>query len=84
VLVTDQGSIPLGQRIGDLEDIARAGEDRGVLSHSQITVLTMGDGAAAAYGQRKLKFNDGSAFEFWFSTAYVKTPFGWKAILTHN
>lgn len=84
VLVTEKGSIPLGQRIDDLEEIARAGEDRGVLSHSQTRIRALGDDHAVAYGQRKLLFKDGSAFEFWFSTVYVKTPFGWKAILTHN
>lgn len=84
VLVTDNGSIPLQQRINDLHAIAQAGEDRGVLEHSQITVKTLGDKHAMAYGEQKLNFKDGSGFTFWFSTVYLKTPFGWKAILTHN
>ena len=56
VLVNRSGVIPLGQRIDDLEDIARTGEDR----------------------------RDGSAIEEWFTSVYVKTPFGWKVILEHN
>ncbi len=31
-----------------------------------------------------LKFKDGSSFSGWFTTMYVNTPFGWKAILSHN
>lgn len=84
VLIGEDDVIPLKQRIGDLEAIARAGEDRGTLQHSQVSVRALGDGHAMAYGQRKLSFRDGSGFDSWFSTVYVKTPFGWKAILSHN
>jgi len=84
VLVTSTGSIPLGQRIDDLESIAQAGEDRGVLGHSQVRVKALENKHAMAYGELKLKFKDGSGFTSWFSTVYLKTPFGWKAILTHN
>ena len=38
VLVTEQGSISLGQRIDDLETIAKEGEDRGELVYSQVQV----------------------------------------------
>ena len=27
---------------------------------------------------------DGSSIETWFTTVFVNTPFGWKALLTHN
>ena len=37
-----------------------------------------------AYGRVALKFRDGSVLESWFTTVYVKTPFGWKALLTRN
>ena len=84
VLVTDAGSIAQGQRIDDLEAIAQAGEDRGVLEYSHIQVKALEDKHAMAWGELQLKFKDGSAINAWFTTVYVKTPFGWKAILTHN
>ena len=84
VLVTDAGSIALGQRIDDLKAIAQAGEDRGVLDYSHIRVKALEEKHALAYGELQLKFKDGSAINAWFTTVYVKTPFGWKAILTHN
>ncbi len=84
VLITDQGSIPLAQRIEDMETIAQAGEDKGELEHGQVVIKALGDKHALAYGELRLKFKDGSALNSWFSTVYVNTPFGWKAILTHN
>ncbi len=84
VLVTRNGVVPLGQRIEDLQDIARAGEDRGVLEYSRVSVQPLGDAHATAYGKISLTFRDGSAINDWFTSVYVKTPFGWKAILTHN
>ena len=84
VLITDQGSIPLAQRIDDMETIAQEGEDRGELEHRQVVIKALGDKHALAYGELSLKFKDGSALNSWFSTVYVNTPFGWKAILTHN
>jgi ketosteroid isomerase-like protein len=84
VLITDQGSIPLAQRIGDMESIAQAGEDKGELEHGQVVIKALGDKHALAYGELRLKFKDGSALNSWFSTVYMNTPFGWKAILTHN
>ena len=84
VLITDNGVMTLGQRMGDLETIVKAGEDQGDLSHSQIKVRILGEQYAVAYGLRNLKFKDGSGFDIWFTTVYLKTPFGWKAILTNN
>lgn len=84
VLVSEDGVIPLAQRIEDLESIAQAGEDRGELEYSQVRVQALGDKHATAYGKLSLTFKDGSAFNSWFTSVYVKTPFGWKAILTHN
>jgi ketosteroid isomerase-like protein len=84
ILITDQGAIPLAQRIDDMETIAQAGEDRGELEHGQVVIKALGDKHALAYGELRLKFKDGSALNSWFTTAYVNTPFGWKAILTHN
>ena len=84
VLVTDAGSIAQGQRMDGLRDIAQAGEDRGVLDYSHIRVKALEEKHAMAWGELQLKFKDGSAINAWFTTVYVKTPFGWKAILTHN
>jgi len=84
ILVSEEGSIAQGQRIDDLKAIAQAGEDRGVLEYTQIRVQEMEKKHALAYGELHLKFKDGSAINAWFTTVYVKTPFGWKAILTHN
>jgi hypothetical protein len=84
VLVSDGGSIALGQRIDDLKAIAQAGEDRGVLEYSQVRVKALEKKHALAYGELHLEFKDGSAINTWFTTVYEKTPFGWKAILTHN
>jgi ketosteroid isomerase-like protein len=84
VLVAERGSIALGQRIDDLKAIAQTGEDRGVLEYSHIQVKALEKKHALAYGELHLKFKDGSALNSWFTTVYLKTPFGWKAILTHN
>jgi len=84
VLITSDGPVPLSQRIDDLKDISQAGEDRGELRYSQIKVKSLGQNHAMARGKVQLKFKDGSSFDSWFSTVYVKTPFGWKALLTHN
>ena len=84
VLVNAEGSIPAGRRIDDLRAIAQAGEDRGELSYSGVTVKPLEDKHALAYGELNLAFKDGSSINTWFTTLYVNTPFGWKAILTHN
>jgi len=84
ILVTDEGSIAQGQRMDGLRAIAQAGEDRGVLQYSHVRVKALEEKHAVAYGELQLKFKDGSAINAWFTTVYVKTPFGWKAILTHN
>ena len=84
VLVTDNGVIPSGQRVDDLKTLTQAGEDRGELSYNDVTVKVVEKEHAMAYGQLNLKFKDGSAIKTWFTTIYRKTPFGWKAILSHN
>jgi ketosteroid isomerase-like protein len=84
VLITVEGVIPLAQRIADLNTLATPGQDRGELRFSNVKVTPLADGHALAYGQMQLQFKDGSSLESWFSTVYAKTPFGWKAILTHQ
>lgn len=84
VLITPQGPVSLTQRLADLDAIVKAGEDRGELRHSGVKIQTLSDGHALAWGKQRLAFKDGSSIESWFSTVYAKTPFGWKAILTHQ
>lgn len=84
VLITPEDVVPLAQRIADLNTLAAPGQDRGELRYSNVKVTPLADGHALAYGQMSLQFKDGSSLESWFSTVYQKTPFGWKAILTHQ
>lgn len=84
VLVTSDGPVALAQRMADIESIAQSDGDRGELSYTGVQVRALADGHALAYGKRRLAFRDGSAIESWFSTVYANTPFGWKAILTHQ
>jgi ketosteroid isomerase-like protein len=82
--VTDKGIVQRDQLIDDIGDIAQSGEKRSKLDFSELEVRTLGDDNAVAYGISRLKFDDGSSISNWFSTIYVKTPFGWKAVLTRN
>jgi ketosteroid isomerase-like protein len=84
VLVTSSGTHTLAQRLGEIEDTIKPGEDRGVLSHSEVTITEIEKDHAMAYGRFQLQFKDGTRLDGWFSTVYVKTPFGWKALLTHT
>ena len=84
VLVTARGVEPLAQRFEDMNALLGASEDRGELSYSNVKVNSLAERHALAYGQMRLQFKDGSSIESWFSTVYTKTPFGWKAILTHQ
>ena len=84
VNVTDKGIVQRDQLIDDIGDIAQSGEKRGKLDFSELEVRTLGEGNAVAYDISRLQFDDGSSISNWFSTIYVKTPFGWKAVLTRN
>ena len=84
VLVTSSGPVPRAERIANVESITENEGDRGELSFSDVRVLPLADGHALAYGRRTLAFKDGSSLTTWFSTVYKKTPFGWKAILSHQ
>ena len=84
VLISGEGILTLGQRLDDLEAIMEPGKDHGELSISDIQVKPLGDGHAISYGRSSLKFSDGTEMNSFFSTVYLKTPFGWKAILTHE
>jgi len=84
VLVSENGVIPRKQQLDGIRNLVSEGGDRGQLSYSRITVEELGDTHAMAYGRVALKFKDASTLESWFTTIYVKTPFGWKALLTRN
>lgn len=84
VLVNDTGVVPRDRHLRDVQTLVDDGGDRGELSHSNLTVTSLGDGHAVAYGQISLTFEDGSALNSWFTTVYKNTPFGWKAVLTRN
>jgi ketosteroid isomerase-like protein len=84
VLISAQGPVTLSQRFEDLNTVSAEGQDPGELSYREVKVTPLADGHALAWGQMRLAFKDGSSIESWFSTVYVKTPFGWKAILTHQ
>ena len=84
VLISRNGVIPLQQRLADFESVTQEGKDHGVLRYSQVTVKELEEKHALAYGHASLKFKDGSSIESWFTTVYVKTPFGWKALVTSN
>jgi hypothetical protein len=84
VLVSERGVINRARQIEDIRNLVRDGGDRGELSYSQVTIEDLGEKHAMAYGRVTLKFKDDSVLESWFTTVYVKTPFGWKALLTRN
>lgn len=84
VLVNDDGTVTREEQIANIRNLVNDGGDRGELITSNVTVKELGETHAVAYGHLVLKFKDGSSLGSWFSTIYVKTPFGWKALLTRN
>jgi hypothetical protein len=84
VLVTSAGMVSLQQRLDDIKALSGSGKDAGEMSYSGVVVKPLGDNHALAYGEVRLKFRDGSSIDNPFSTVYARTPFGWKAVLTHQ
>jgi ketosteroid isomerase-like protein len=84
VLVTTEGVIRRAEQMSGIRNLVSEGGDRGTMDYSGVTVEELGDRHAMAYGRVSLKFRDDSTLESWFTTVYVKTPFGWKALLTRN
>jgi len=84
VLVTSAGMVSLQQRLDDIKALGGSGKDAGEMSYAGVAVRALGDNHALAYGEVLLKFRDGSSIDNPFSTVYVRTPFGWKAVLTHQ
>ena len=84
VAVTPDGLVTLAQRMESLALLFMPGEDRGELQHTGVTIEPLDNSHALAYGHVRLRFRDGTELDNWFSTVYVKTPFGWKAMFSHN
>ncbi len=84
VLISSNSVQTKKQRLDDLEMILAPGKDQGEMSIADIQVEMLGEKHAMAYGRSRLKFKDGTELGSMFSSVYVKTPFGWKAILTHE
>jgi ketosteroid isomerase-like protein len=84
LLVSDSGILTREQQVKDIEHAIGKGGDRGVLDYSDVAVKELGENHAMAYGHLTLEFKDKSSLDSWFSTVYLKTPFGWKALLTRN
>lgn len=83
-LITKTGIIERTQLLDDMAQIGKRGGDRGKVRYSGVKVESLGEKHALAYGKMKLSFKDGSSIENWFTTVYVNTPFGWKALLTRS
>lgn len=84
VFVSSIGTSTKQQRLEELGVIMAPGKDHGDLTFSDIQVQAIGTDHALAYGRNRLKFKDGTEMGSMFSSVYVNTPFGWKAILTHQ
>lgn len=84
ILVTEDDTITRSEYVASIKSIGQRGGDRGELDYTGVKVRELGDSHAVAWGNSKLKFEDGSSLESRFSTVFAKTPFGWKALLTRN
>lgn len=84
VQIGRNGPVSREEHVRNILTLIHDGGDRGTLAYSDIVVEELGAEHAMAYGHMTLGFEDGSAIDAWFTTVYVKTPFGWKAILTRN
>jgi ketosteroid isomerase-like protein len=84
VLVSASETHSREQRMDELGVIMAPGKDHGELGFSEVQVVPLDDNHALAYGRSRLKFSDGTELGSMFTTVYARTPFGWKAILTHD
>ena len=84
VQVTDDGVRNREQRFSELEIIMTTGNDHGELSYTDIEVTPLTDDKVLVYGRSSLKFKDGTELGSMFSSIYINTPFGWKAVFTHQ
>ena len=83
-MIGDTGVLSRQQYLDDIAQIGQRGGDSGQLSFCNVEVIPLGDDHAMAYGMSTMAFEDGSSLQNWFTTVYVNTPFGWKALLTSN
>jgi ketosteroid isomerase-like protein len=84
VMINDEGTVSRERFLEDVGMIGNNGGDRGTLEQANVRITPLGGDHAMAYGLTTLTFEDGSKLQNWFTTVYVKTPFGWKALLTRN
>jgi hypothetical protein len=84
ILVSNAETLTKAERLEDLKVIMTPGKDHGELSFNDVQVRALGADHVLAYGRSRLVFQDGTELGSVFSTVYVKTPFGWKALLTHE
>lgn len=84
VLVTADGPITLKARMSAVEQRLDSSEDRGVLSFHDMTIKSLGDDYALAYGRASLLLKDGTQTSVWFTSVYMRTEAGWKAIHDHG
>ena len=84
VLISDSGILTRSERIEDLKVIMEPGKDHGELEFFEVQVRPLGDGHALTWGRSRLAFKDGTELVSLFSSVYVKTPFGWKLLMTHS
>lgn len=84
VLISNDNTRTRKERYDELEIIMSTGQDHGELSYSDLHVKSLSGDHALVYGMSGLKFKDGTELSSMFSSIYLKTPFGWKAIFTHE
>jgi hypothetical protein len=84
IYFSETAELNMKQRIGDLGTVMEEGKDQGVLEFSDVKVRPLDDKHALAWGRSQLRFKDGTEFTALFSSVYVKTPFGWKLMFTHD
>ena len=84
VLIAEDGIHSRAERMQELSEIMTPGHDHGELSYSELKVKSLSDEHAMVWGKSKLKFKDNTELNNIFSSVYVKTPFGWRVILTHE
>lgn len=84
VLVSSDNTRTRKERFDELEIIMAPDQDHGELSYSDIHVKSLSDDYVLVYGMSGLKFKDGTDLNSMFSSVYLKTPFGWKVVFTHE
>ena len=84
VLITKDGIHNRAERLRELGDIMTSGQDHGELSYSDLKVKSLSDEYVMVWGKSQLKFADKTELNNIFSSVYVKTPFGWRVVFTHE